>query len=112
MEEWIDTTTLCKTFNVDGACSMLVDMTPCKTGNFTGGMTGVKHSEETKQLLSDRLAGRVIPSLHKGGKIMKDGVVREFDCLSHICKELNLSTGHLSELMSGKRRIVKGWVRV
>lgn len=111
MEEWWDTTILCELFNVNGAANYLVDATPVHIHNYIGGMSGHKHSDKTKKKMRQSKLGVRMFTLHRGGKIMKDGVVREFDCLSDICKELNLSTGHLSEVMSGKRRSVKGWVR-
>ena len=110
--EWWDTTKLCEAFNVSGACSMLVDATPCKTGNFTGGMTGVKHSEETRQKMSRALTGITRTNLHKGGSLVSPtGEVVHFTTLSWFCQEHGLSRGHVSEVLSGKRRSVKGWVR-
>ena len=108
--EWWDTTTLCESFNVDGACSMLVDATPCNTGNFTGGMVGVKHSDKTKEKMRQSTLGQVQDTLWKGGRIMKDGVVIEFECQAHVAKQLGISGSHLNEVLKGKRRSVKGWV--
>lgn len=105
-----DTTELCKVFNIPETATVISETYEAiPTGTpFIGGMTGVKHSEETKKKMS-KSAPRSRPHLHRGGKIIKDGDVYEFTCLSHACKELNLSVGHLSELMSGKRHTVKGW---
>ena len=68
-----------------------------------------KHSETTKYKMRVSNLGKTKPSLHKGGKVIKDGILEEFDCLSHFCKKHNLSTGHVCEMMQGKRKSVKGW---
>ena len=68
-----------------------------------------KHSETTKYKMSVSNLGKTKPSLHKGGKVIKDGILEEFDCISHFCKKHNLSTGHVCEMMQGKRKSVKGW---
>jgi|DEB0MinimDraft_6_1074348.scaffolds.fasta_scaffold143184_2 hypothetical protein len=75
------------------------------------GMTGKKHSRETRKKMS-KSAIKTKPKLHKGGTIITpNGKKVKFSCLSHFCKEHNLSSGHVSELMSGKRNSVKGWTR-
>ncbi len=75
----------------------------------THGMTGKTHSEATKAKMSKSMTGVPKPSLHKGGTLIKDGNVVEFTCLSHFCKENGLSSGHMCELLQGKRKTVKGW---
>jgi hypothetical protein len=111
---WWDSTTLDNFFGItEGSRSILIQTGGelSRTRPFTGGMTGHRHSDETRKKMSKSQRGSTKRGLHKGGKIMKDGVVVEFDCLSHICKELNLSSGHVCELLQGKRRSVKGWVK-
>lgn len=66
-------------------------------------------SEETRAKMSKSMAGLKKPSLHKGGTLVKNGNVVEFTCLSHFCKENGLSSGHVCELLQGKRKTVKGW---
>mgnify|MGYP001407931752 CR=1 FL=1 len=95
MEEWWDTTTLCEAFNVDGAVCMLVDMTPVK--NYGHGWGG--HNK-----------GAIYPDSHKGGRLMKDGVVYEFGCIMHFAKEHGLNNCHVGNVLNGKRRSHKGWV--
>ena len=73
------------------------------------GMTGKKHSQETKIKMSKAASGRKNKSLHKSGILEKNGVVVEFSCISHFCKEHKLSCGHVCELLNGKRKSVKGW---
>lgn len=73
------------------------------------GMTGKKHSQETKMKMSKSALGRKNKSLHKGGVLEKDGVIVEFSCIAHFCQENNLSCGHICELLNGKRKSVKGW---
>jgi len=73
------------------------------------GMIGKKHSQKTKDKMSKSATGTKRPSLHKKGVLIKDGKVVEFSCLSHFCKEHKLSSGHICELMQGKRKSVKGW---
>ncbi|AIX30193.1 group I intron endonuclease [Synechococcus phage ACG-2014f] len=67
-----------------------------------------KHSDVTKYKMSVS-AHKNKPHLHKGGKLIKDGVVEEFKCMTHFCKKHTLSTGHVCELLQGKRKSVKGW---
>lgn len=133
MEEWWDTTTLCETFDVSGACCMLVDVTPCNTHNFTGGMTGVKHSDDTKEKMRQSALGRdmskvieasikanrgkpahnkgaVYSHLRKSGKLMKDGVVYNVEGIMAFAKEHNLNSSKVSAVLNGKRRSHKGWV--
>lgn len=76
------------------------------------GMCGKKHTKKTRELMSKSAMGTKKPSLHKGGKLIKDDRIVEFSCLSHFCKENNLSTGHICELLQGKRKSVKGWRNV
>ena len=93
MEEWWDTTKLCEFFDVDGACNMLVDTTPVKNH----GMGGTNK-------------GEVYPESQKGGRLMKDGVVYEFNCITHFSKEHGLNNCHVGNVLNGKRRSHKGWV--
>ena len=66
------------------------------------------HTESAKQKMRETLR----PTTHKGGTIIApNGEVVKFSCTSHFCKEYGLSKGHISELMSGKRKSVKGWTR-
>ena len=66
------------------------------------------HTEQAKQKMRDTPK----PGLHKAGTIIApNGEKVKFACLSHFCKEYKLSSGHVSELMSGKRNSVKGWKR-
>ena len=76
------------------------------------GMTGKKHNSQTIKKMRESALGSKKPSLHKKGKLTKDGKIVEFSCLSHFCKEHNLSTGHVCELLQGKRKSVKGWKNV
>lgn len=129
--EWFDTTELCDAFGVDGACSMLVDTTPCNTHNFTGGMTGHKHSEETREKMrrsasSDMSAaikasaaarrgkpahnkGKVYLSNRKGGTLIKDDKVYHIKGIGEFCKENNLNPSHIGQVLSGKRKSHKGF---
>lgn len=103
-----DTTNLCKLFNVSGA-QIIKETYEYIPGKYHFlGMLGKKHSKKTKKKMS-LSAKKHKPHLHRGGKIIKDGKIYEFSCLSHAAKDLKLSTGHLSELLSGKRKTVKGW---
>ena len=103
-----NTTKICETFNVSGSTTLSETYEGIVTGIHFPGMLGQKHSEETKKKMSEA-AHKNKPHLHKGGKIIKDNNIYEFTCLSHACKDLNLSIGHLCEVMSGKRKSVKGW---
>lgn len=71
--------------------------------------TGWYHTEATKAKMSKAATGTKKPTLYKGGTVVKDGNVVEFTCLSHFCKENGLSSGHMCELLKGKRKSVKGW---
>ena len=73
------------------------------------GMSGKKHTEETRMKMRQANLGSKRPTLYKGGTLVKDGVVVSFTCLSHFCKENKLSSGHVCELLKGKRKSVKGW---
>jgi len=54
--------------------------------------------------------GHTYPHFQKEGKIIsKEGEIVEFDCISHISKELNLNPSHLGQVLSGKRKSHKGW---
>ena len=76
----------------------------------TGGLPpGFRHSETTKAKMSKSATGKTRPGIHKGGALIKDGVVVPFTCLTHFCKENKLSSGHVCELLQGKRKSVKGW---
>ena len=55
------------------------------------------------------MSGLKKPSLHKGGTLVKDGVTVTFTCLRDFCKEHGLKSGHVCELLKGKRKSVKGW---
>jgi len=108
--EWWDTTTLCKVFNMEGAMSILDSTEKIAQHNFIGGMTGHKHSEEAKRKMSESHIGRKRPNLHKGGSVISPtGEIVHFNAIAHFCKEHKLSFGHVSEMMNGKRRSVKGW---
>lgn len=76
------------------------------------GMTGKKHNPQTIKKMRESALGSKKPSLYKSGKLIKDGKIVEFSCLSHFCKENNLSSGHICELLQGKRKSVKGWRNV
>lgn len=76
------------------------------------GMVGKKHSEKTKEKMKKSATGSKKPHLHKKGRLIKDDKIVEFSCLSHFCKENNLSSGHICELLQGKRKSVKGWKNV
>lgn len=129
--EWWDTTTLCESFNVDGASCIFVDATPVKN-NSIGGMVGLKHSDDTKERMRQSALGRdmtevvkaaikantgktahnkgdVYPHLRKTGKLMKDGVVYEVNGIMAFAKEHNLMYARVGEVLSGKRRIHRGW---
>jgi hypothetical protein len=74
------------------------------------GMTGKKHSTKTREKMSKSAIGTTKPSLHKGGTVVSPtGEIVHFKSLRHFCKEQGLSVSHVSELMSGKRKSVKGW---
>lgn len=127
-----DTTKLCETFNVDGA-TIVSETYEYISGNHFSGMLGKKHSEETKKKMSEIAKGRDMskaietsskkrkgkpalnkgceyPQFQKGGKIIsKEGEIIEFDCISHICKKLNLNPTHLGQVLSGKRKSHRGW---
>jgi len=75
------------------------------------GMTGKKHTSKTIDKMK-KSATKSKPHLHKGGVLIKDGKTIEFSCLSHFCKEYDLSSGHICELLQGKRKSVKGWKNV
>ena len=130
--EWFDTTDLCDAFGVDGACSMLVDTTPCNTHNFTGGMMGHKHSEETKEKMRQSAQGRDMskvveasiksckgkpahnkgaqyPHLWKEGTLIKDDKVYHIKGIGEFCKENNLNPSHIGQVLSGKRKSHKGF---
>jgi hypothetical protein len=76
------------------------------------GMSGKKHSKKTRDKMSKSSVGKNRPTLHKSGRLIKDDKIVEFSCLSHFCKEYKLSVGHVSELLQGKRKSVKGWKNV
>ena len=75
------------------------------------GMSGKKHTNKSIEKMK-KSAKKSKPHLHKGGKLVKDGNIVEFSCLSHFCKEHKLSSGHICELLQGKRKSVKGWKNV
>ncbi len=76
------------------------------------GMIGKKHSKKTRDKMRKSAIGKKRPTLHKSGRLIKNGKIVEFSCLSHFCKEYKLSTGHICELLQGKRKSVKGWKNV
>ena len=92
--EWWDTTELCRAFDVDGACSLLVDATPVKN---LGGLGG--HNK-----------GDTYPHLRKSGQLMKDGVVYNVEGVMAFAKEHGLNYRHVGNVLNGKRRSHKGWV--
>ena len=131
MEEWWDTTTLCETFGVSGACCMLVDVTPIHT-QFA--RTGWKHTEETKERMSLAAQGRDMtkvvdasvaarkgkPAHNRGtvyqhhrkqGKLIKDGVIYEIDGIQQFAKKNNLISSKVGEVLNGRRRSHKGFRR-
>lgn len=66
-------------------------------------------SQQTKDKIAKAHRGKPKNTLHKGGTLIKDGECITFTCISHFCKEHRLSSGHLCELLQGKRKSVKGW---
>jgi hypothetical protein len=74
---------------------------------------GPKGGHIVKQSTKDKIRkahlNKEKPSLQKGGTVIKDGECVTFTCLSHFCREYSLSTGHICELLQGKRKSVKGW---
>ena len=128
-----NTTNLCKVFNISGA--QIIEDTFEGTQNkynFSG-MLNLKHSEKTKKKMSEIAKGRDMrkaieasskkrkgkpalnkgceyPQFQKGGKIIsKEGEIIEFDCISQICKKLNLNPSHLGQVLLGKRKSHRGW---
>jgi len=75
------------------------------------GMTGKKHTSQTIEKMKNS-SKKSKPHLHKSGRLTKNGEIVEFSCLTHFCKEHKLSRGHISELLQGKRKSVKGWKNV
>jgi len=105
-----DTTNICDAFNIDGA-TILEETYEGKQYPmpFSGGMTGHKHSDNTKRKMSES-APKSRPHLHKGGTVISPtGEVVHYTTLSHFCQANGLSSGHVSEMMNGKRHTVKGW---
>jgi len=76
------------------------------------GMTGKSHSKKTKEKMRKSAIGKKRPYLHKKGCLIKNDKIVEFSCLSDFCKEHKLSSGHVCELLQGKRKSVKGWKNV
>lgn len=76
------------------------------------GMANKKHSKKSRDKMSKSARGKTKPTLHRGGRLIKNDKIVEFSCLSHFCKENNLSSGHICELLQGKRKSVKGWKNV
>lgn len=125
---------LCEIFNISGE-TIYEETYECisRKTPFSAGMLGQKHSEETKKKMSEIAKGRDMrkaieasskkrkgkPALNKGceypkfqksGKIIsKEGEIIEFNCISHICRELNLNPSHIGQVLSGKRKSHKGW---
>ena len=74
------------------------------------GMKNKKHSDDTKLKMKQSSLGRSNSSTHKSGSIISEnGEIVHFNCLSEVCRRLNLRSSHLSEVLSGKRKSVKGW---
>ena len=100
-----------KTYNFDGIDEFLglepTGITVVDT--FTPTRIPNPHHPDIRKAISEALIGIKRPYLHKGGKVIKDGVVEEFTCLEHFCKKHKLSKGHVCELLKGKRKSVKGW---
>ena len=70
----------------------------------------IKSSVEKRRGKPAHNKGHTYPHLQKGGKIIsKDGEIVEFDCITHISKELNLTPSKLGAVLSGKRKSHKGW---
>ena len=136
MEVWWDTTLLCKTFNIDGACSILVDNSPIHHGfvgtYWGGGMHGLRHSEETKERMRQSALGRdmskaiaesikvtkgkpahnrgaVYKEFRKEGSLIKDGKVYFVKGIAEFCKKYNLNASHIGSVLSGKRKSHKGF---
>ena len=74
-------------------------------------LNGAIKSKETRNKIRMAHLNREKPHLHKGGTLIKDGNCISFTCLSHFCKENGLSSGHVCELLQGKRKSVKGWTK-
>jgi len=74
------------------------------------GMTGKKHSQETREKMSKSAIGIERPNIRKAGTIIApNGKKVKFRCISHFCKEHNLHKGHITEVLQGKRKSHKGW---
>lgn len=77
------------------------------------GMVGKKHKPQTIEKMHKSSINTQKPHLHKGGRLINEkGNIIQFSCLSHFCKEHKLSSGHVCELLQGKRKSVKGWKNV
>ena len=73
----------------------------------------IKASAEKRRGNPAHNKGHTYPHLQKGGKIIsKGGEIVEFDCITHISKELNLNPSKLGSVLSGKRKSHKGWKNV
>ena len=75
-------------------------------------LTGRKKSDAEKEKISRAHKGKPKYYCRVGGALQKDGIIVSFDCTAHFCKEHKLSTGHICELLQGKRKSVKGWTNV
>ena len=127
MEYWWDTTTLCETFNVNGACCTLMDEGErCnnlgregeKNGMYGSArfgdlnpMWGKKHSDEAKEKMRVMAKGRDHSHHSKPITLVNMGVVKSFNSLSEAARELGLSQSKLSLVLNGKRRMHKGWAK-
>ena len=75
-------------------------------------LTGRKKSDAEKEKISRAHKGKPKYYNRVSGALQKDGIVVSFECMTHFCKEHKLSTGHVCELLQGKRKSVKGWTNV
>ena len=101
-----DTDTVSKFLGISSIGKIWIDTSKDEKVKGYGMIHNQPHTEEAKQKM--RESGK--PSLHKGGTVVSpEGKIVEFSCLSHFCKENNLSSGHICELLQGKRKSVKGW---
>ena len=103
-----DTDKVSKFLGLQSIGKVLIDTSKDEEVKGYGMLHNRPHTEEAKKKM--RETGK--PSLCKSGTVVSPtGEIVKFSCLSHFCKENNLSSGHVSELLNGKRNTVKGWKR-